>query len=267
MCYQKVGMHTEIDYIDGMGESGLALLNNRWHRIERNTETRRKAYFKVFRVPLAANEDEHRTFKGEYSRPTTWDRIRKDHGIGRYEVVLVGPPPRPEVKGAARRLGRILAYAAFPWLDATQIEVPLGRACAAMFDTIKFEDMKPPMPKPIATQDQPSLFNPEDMAIPKYVVGSDTSFMAAENIAHLVGKLQKMVLDAVLAEGTMGATCDEVEVVLDMPHQTASARINELKDDDPDTGRPQMLYDSGARRKTRHGQLATVWIHRTVLHG
>ena len=70
-----------------------------------------------------------------------------------------------------------------------------------------------------------------------------------------------------LAKETEGATCDEVEVALDMPHQTASARINELKEDDLETGRPQMLYDSGKRRKTRHGQLATVWIHRDILHG
>lgn len=136
-----------------------------------------------------------------------------------------------------------------------------------MFDTIKFEDMKPPMPKPIATKEQPSLFNPEEMAIPKYVAGSDTSFMAAENIAPLISKLQNMVLEAILDEGTHGATCDEVEVKLEMPHQTASARINELKEDDIETGRPQMLFDSGSRRKTRHDQLATVWIHRTVLHG
>ena len=256
-----------IEYIDGMGESGLARLNNRWYELDKDPETHRKAYFKVFRVPLAAHEEEDRDFKGEYSAPPSWEQIREDHGIGRYEVVLIGPPPRPKAKGMLRKMSRVIAYAAFPWLDATQTLVPLGRASAAMFDTIKFEDMKPPMPKPIATEEQPSLFNPDDVALPKYVAGSDTSLMAAENIAPMVTKLQNMVLDVVLAKGTDGATCDEVEVALEMPHQTASARINELKEDDVEAGRPQMLYDSGKRRKTRHGQLATVWIHRTVLYG
>lgn len=260
-------MKNVINYIDGMGESGLVLLNNRWRELDADAETRRKAFFLVFHVPLAAAEDEHRNLKGRYDEPVLWKNIRKEYGIGRYEVVLVGHPPRPEVKGMLQKVVRVLAYSAFPWLDATQTEVPLGRASAAMFDTIEFGDMKPPVPKPIATEEQPSLFNPEDMAIPKYVASSDTSFMAAENIAPLVGKLQKLVLNVVFTTGTEGATCDEVEVVLDMPHQTASARINELKEDDTETGRPQMLFDSGKRRRTRHGQLATVWIHRTVLYG
>lgn len=259
--------HTEIEYIDGMGESGLAKLNERWQDLNADPETRFRAYFNVFRVPLAAHEEDHRTFKGKYFSPQTWQEVREKHGAGRFEIVLVGPPPRPEAKGFLRRIGRVVAYTAFPWLDATQSLVPLGRASAAMFDTIRFEDMKPPMPKPIATQEQPSLFNPEDVSMPKYAAGSDTSFMAAENIAPLVSYLQSKVLEVILEEGTRGATCDEVEIALGMPHQTASPRINELKEDDLETGRPQLLYDSGKRRKTQHGQLATVWIHRTVLHG
>ena len=259
--------HDEIQYIDGMGESGLAELKNRWIELDKNPETRLKAYFNVYRVPLTAHEEEHRTFKGKYFSPISWKRIREDHGIGRYEVVLVGPPPRPEAKGTFRKIARVLAYAAFPWLDATQTLVPLGRASAAMFDTITFEDMKPPMPKPLGTEEQPSLFNPDDVAIPTYVAGSDPSCRAAESIAPYVSQLQKMVLDAVLKEGMSGATCDEVEIMLGMPHQTASPRINELKEPDAETGRPQMLFDSGKRRKTQHGQLATVWLHRTVLCG
>lgn len=255
-----------MEYIDGIGESGLAQLNNRWYELSEDLEVIGRPWFRVYRVPLAANEEEHRRFVGEYVAPPTWEQIRKEHGVGRYEVVLVGSPPKPKAT-MVQRVIRTVGYRVFPWLDASRMTVPLGRASAAMFDTIKFEDMKPPMPKAIATDEQPSLFNPEDMAIPKYVAGSDTSFMAAENIAPLVTKLQNMVLDVVLDRGTEGATCDEVEVALDMPHQTASARINELKEVDDETGRLQMLYDSGSRRKTRHGQLATVWIHRDVLHG
>jgi len=256
----------DIGYIDGMGESGLASLNNRWYELVNKPDSFGKPWFRVYRVPLAASEEDQRRFVGNYLSPTTWKKIREDHGIGRYEVVLVGSPPKPKATTLQRMIRRT-AYSFFPWLDATQSFMPLGRASAAMFDTIKFEDMKPPMLKPIATEEQPSLFNPEDVALPKYVAGSDTSLMAAENIAPMVTKLQNMVLDVILAKGTEGATCDEVEVVLEMPHQTASARINELKEEDAGISRPQMLFDSGKRRKTRHGQLATVWIHRTVLYG
>ena len=83
-------------------------------------------------------------------------------------------------------------------------------------------------------------------------------------------KLQEMVLNVALSAGTRGVTCDEVEQILEMPHQTASARVHELgkeRTDQDGNVRPQMLFDSGARRKTRHGQLATVWVHRTVLFG
>jgi hypothetical protein len=259
-------IHGDVSYIDGMGESGLERLCDKWFELSDDLESVGRPWFRVYRVPLAANEEDQRRFVGEYTAPPTWDQIRADHGIGRYEVILVGSPPKPKAT-TIQRLIRTMSYQVFPWLDASRLTIPLGRASAAMFDTIKFEDMKPPMPKPIATQEQPSLFNPDDVALPKYAAGSDTSFMAAEAIAPMVTKLQNMVLGVMLAKGTDGATCDEVEVALEMPHQTASARINELKEDDVEAGRPQMLFDSGNRRKTRHGQLATVWIHRTVLFG
>ena len=257
-------MNGVTEYIDGMGESGLARLCNKWYEQSDDLDVHGRPWFKVFRVPLAATEEDQRRFVGEYSSPPSWEQIREEHGIGRYEVVLVGTPPRPKASMLQRAV-RSVSYRVFPWLDATRMQVPLGRASAAMFDTIEFGDLKPPMPKPISTKEQPSLFNPEDVALPKYVAGSDTSLMAAENIAPFIGKLQQMVLNVALSEGTKGVTCDEVEVALDMPHQTASARINELKEEA--TGRPQMLFDSGKRRQTRHGQLATVWIHRTVLYG
>lgn len=50
----------------------------------------------------------------------------------------------------------------------------------------------------------------------------------------------------------VGATCDEVESCLRMSHQTASARIRDLRG----LGR---LVDSGSRRKTRTGRSAIVW--------
>lgn len=47
--------------------------------------------------------------------------------------------------------------------------------------------------------------------------------------------------------GLKGATCDEVEVALDMLHQTASARFSDLK-------RDGHLIDTGQRRNTRRGR-------------
>lgn len=249
-------------YVDGMGESGLKELHDIWEKIHHDRPM--SAVFGVYRVPLAASEDSHRNFCGYYSVPVTWDEIREEHGFGRYEVVLMGPPPQKEVFGW-KLVAQRLAYAAMPWLDNSDERVALGRASAAMFDTIDFGMMKPPVPKPIGNSEQPSLFNPEDVAIPAHVKGSDTSFLAAEAIAPYVNELQEKVLGVILNSGTKGMTCDEVEVALNMPHQTASPRINELMA--PTGERPALLFDSGARRKTQHNQLATVWIHRTILFG
>lgn len=52
-----------------------------------------------------------------------------------------------------------------------------------------------------------------------------------------------------------GATCQEVEDMLHMPHQTASARISGLR-------KLGILVDSGRTRKTRSGCRAIVWVHR-----
>ncbi|MDD5387573.1 MAG: hypothetical protein PHQ22_10310 [Sulfuricurvum sp.] len=49
-----------------------------------------------------------------------------------------------------------------------------------------------------------------------------------------------------------GKTCDEIEVELNMRHQTASCFISNLKDEG-------FLRDSGKRRMTRAGRHAIVW--------
>lgn len=57
----------------------------------------------------------------------------------------------------------------------------------------------------------------------------------------------------VIRSSRVGATCDEIEVRLDMPHQTASARVNELHN-------WRYIRDSDFRRRTRSGRKAVVWI-------
>ena len=90
----------------------------------------------------------------------------------------------------------------------------------------------------------------------KYVKGSDTSEGAAASVEEATPFLRGMVLAYVASRGDEGATCDEVESALDMRHQTASPRVNEL------AGRG-FIVDSGRRRKTRSGRNAAVYTRTT----
>lgn len=90
-----------------------------------------------------------------------------------------------------------------------------------------------------------------------HVQGSHTSELAAESMEKSISGLRRDVLDCVSARPD-GATCDEVEQILLMRHQTASARCRELvlmgkleRRLDPATGRE-------IRRLTRSGRTASV---------
>lgn len=89
----------------------------------------------------------------------------------------------------------------------------------------------------------------EDIPAPSN--GRDTSNEAAESIAHDASRLRRRVWTTIHAH--IGLTCDEVEVITNLRHQTASARIYELHT------RGQLI-DSGYRRRTRSKRLAIVWI-------
>lgn len=73
-----------------------------------------------------------------------------------------------------------------------------------------------------------------------------------ESIAN-VDALQRKVLRYVDAQGSKGATCDEVEAGLGIGHSTASPRVRELF-------KKSYLRDSGQERQTRKGRMATVWV-------
>jgi Fic family protein len=82
---------------------------------------------------------------------------------------------------------------------------------------------------------------------------SDTSHQAAQSIKPRRTALQDHVEFSVkYGLFPPGATCDEIERATGLSHQTASARLRELVLN----GR---IEDSGERRKTRSGRLATVW--------
>jgi hypothetical protein len=86
-----------------------------------------------------------------------------------------------------------------------------------------------------------------------FASGSDTSQQAADSIAPSASALRQIVLEAIRSRRRDGATCDEIEASLAMKHQTASARITELKAD-------QSVVDSGARRRTRSNRNAAVLV-------
>jgi Mn-dependent DtxR family transcriptional regulator len=86
----------------------------------------------------------------------------------------------------------------------------------------------------------------------KFVRGSDTSQAAAQSIESNAATMRGMIYVAIKRKEKLGATCDEVEELLNMRHQTASARIREM-------AQQGLLHDSGARRLTRSKRMATVW--------
>lgn len=84
-----------------------------------------------------------------------------------------------------------------------------------------------------------------------YVRNSDTSRAAAESMRPHVSDLERVVLGRVMC--LIGATCDEIEIDTGLAHQTASARLKGLAD-------KGLIKDSGARRKTRSGRAARVYV-------
>jgi predicted transcriptional regulator len=83
-------------------------------------------------------------------------------------------------------------------------------------------------------------------------MASYTSAEAAKAIADQVESLRQQIY-TLIASHPDGLTCDEVEVLLKMRHQTASARIRELI-------QQKRLRFKGTYRATRSGRKA--WIYK-----
>ena len=91
---------------------------------------------------------------------------------------------------------------------------------------------------------------------PRAQVGAfhpDTSRQAAARALPRSGSDRRRVYDLLVERGDEGATDDEIEQALNLPHQTASARRNGLRDDG-------WVVDSGRTRPTRTGSPAVVWV-------
>jgi len=83
---------------------------------------------------------------------------------------------------------------------------------------------------------------------------TDTSQAAAASMEPHLGRLEELVFLAIKSHDDKGLTCDEVEEVTGLNHQTASARIHALNH------KLHRIHDSGLRRKTRSGRAAIVYL-------
>ena len=78
-----------------------------------------------------------------------------------------------------------------------------------------------------------------------------TSLEAFESIKDRILSLKEQIY--ILIKKKNGLTCWEIENLLSLSHQTASARINDLI-------KENLIKESGFYRKTQSGRNAIVWI-------
>lgn len=94
-------------------------------------------------------------------------------------------------------------------------------------------------------------------ATPGFVQASETSRAAAASMVPTAGTLCARVLAHIKSKGSVGATCDEIELAFDGRHQTISARVRELS-------LGGQIQDRGGKRKTRSGRNAVVYVERSA---
>lgn len=87
-----------------------------------------------------------------------------------------------------------------------------------------------------------------------YHGGADTSAEAERGKDPVARKGHELnIVATIRASGGYGKTCDELEVILGLPHQSVSARITDLQS-------AGAIVDSGQRRPTRSGRAARVYV-------
>ena len=89
--------------------------------------------------------------------------------------------------------------------------------------------------------------------MPHYVAGCDTSYEAAKSLRSDLSALRQRVLSTVQA-APQGITCERLEAITGLKHQTASARLKELQDlgqvewrIDPRTGKHHRAINASGR--------------------
>ena len=93
--------------------------------------------------------------------------------------------------------------------------------------------------------------------IPPFASDSDTSQQAARCIRSEAPQLRQRVLAFIIERGAVGATDEEVQAALRLRTQSETPRRNELC-------RMRLVRDSGRRRRTSSGRMATVWVSVTA---
>lgn len=83
--------------------------------------------------------------------------------------------------------------------------------------------------------------------------GVDTSIAAAADLEAKLGRLQRMVLDAIRDADWLGLTADELCDRLKLSRWTVQPRTSELR-------RKGLIRDSGQRRRNASGKQAIVWV-------
>jgi hypothetical protein len=84
--------------------------------------------------------------------------------------------------------------------------------------------------------------------------GADTSAEAQRQARPSDrARMSRAIYDQVKHRGESGVTCHEIELILGLQHQSASARITELV-------RDGWIKDSGQRRYTRGNRKARVYV-------
>ncbi len=80
----------------------------------------------------------------------------------------------------------------------------------------------------------------------------DTSIAAANALAPMLGRLQRLALEAIRQAGWLGLTADELAAALAMDRWSIQPRTSELR-------RKGLIRDSGQRRPNATGKQAIVW--------
>jgi hypothetical protein len=76
---------------------------------------------------------------------------------------------------------------------------------------------------------------------------------AAEKVAPHLGRLQRLVFEAVKAAGSAGLTTDELAIHLRVDRGSVQPRTSELR-------LMGLIHDGGDRRKNASGVRAIVWV-------
>lgn len=84
--------------------------------------------------------------------------------------------------------------------------------------------------------------------------GAGTSGEAAKAMREPMRGVRRRIYNHIAAQGERGATCFEVELALELEHQTASAAISTM------ANTLKCLKDGGHRRATQSGQVAIAWV-------